>query len=127
MSLTLAPEEKPSTLMGRMCSLLPLNHKDDCFLFKGFFLDYLPMNVRTHMMREDISDPHKLTAKADKIWQSSSARSVNAVFAASPPLPDQDDFVNALLMSSASTCSQCFSSSCSVCSPSSHSVLCPNL
>ena len=30
-------------------------------------------------MREDISNPRKLAAKADEIWQSSSARSVNAV------------------------------------------------
>ena len=34
-------------------------------------------------MREDISDLRKLAAKADKIWQSSSARSVNAESATS--------------------------------------------
>ena len=90
MSLTLATNEKASRLMGNMCSLLPLSHrvhKDECFLVKGFFLDHLPPNIRTHLMREDISDPRKLAAKADKIWQSSSARSVNAVSATSlaPP------------------------------------------
>ena len=91
MSLTLAVNKKPSPLMGKMCSLLPLNHrvhKDDSFLFKGFFLDHLPVNMRTHLMTEDISDPRKLAAKADEIWQSSSTRSVNAVSATSPPLPD---------------------------------------
>ena len=69
MSLTLAAKEKPSTVMGKMCSLLPLNHrvhKDNFFLFKGFFLDYLPPNVRTHLIREDISVTHKLAAKAYK-------------------------------------------------------------
>ena len=70
MSLTLAADKKPSTLMGKMCSLLPLSHrvhKDECFLFNGFFLYHLLPNIRTHLMREDISDPCKLAAKADKI------------------------------------------------------------
>ena len=69
MTLNLAADKKPSTLMGKMCS--PLNHrvhKDECFLFKGFFLDHLPLNIRTHLMREDISDPRKLAPKADEIW-----------------------------------------------------------
>ena len=68
MSLNLAA--KPSTLMGKMCSLLPLSHrvhKDECFLLKVFFLDHLPPNIRTLLMREDISDPCKLAAKADEI------------------------------------------------------------
>ena len=47
-------------------------------------------------MREEISNPSKLAAKADEIWQSSSARSVNTVSAASPSLPDQDDYINPL-------------------------------
>ena len=99
MSLTLAADKKPSTLMGKMCSLLPLSHrvhKDECFLFKGFFIDHLPPNIRTHLMREYTSDPHKLAAKADEILQSSSPRSVNAVFATSPASPGCDDSVNAL-------------------------------
>ena len=99
MSLALAANEKPSMLMGKMCSLLPLSHrvhKDGCLLFIGFFLDHLPPNIRTHLMREDISDPCKLAAKADEIWQSSSARSVNAVSATSLAPPGYDDSVNAL-------------------------------
>ena len=58
-------------------------------------------------MRENISDPRKPAAQVDDIWQSSSTRSVNAVsadslpilcrfFADSPPLPDQDEFVQAI-------------------------------
>ena len=50
MSLTLAATEKLSTLMGRMCSLLPLAHRvhtDECFLFKVFFLNHLSLNIRT--------------------------------------------------------------------------------
>ena len=57
--------------MGKMCSLLSLDHrihKTECFIFKGFFLNLLPLNIRTHLMREDIKDPRKLAAKADKIW-----------------------------------------------------------
>ena len=57
MSLTLAADKKPSKLTGKMCSLLPLSHrvhKNECFLFKGFFLNHLPPNIRTHLMREDI-------------------------------------------------------------------------
>ena len=41
-------------------------------------------------MREDISDPRKLAAKADQIWQSSSAS------ATSPSPPGFDDSVKAL-------------------------------
>ena len=47
-------------------------------------------------MKEDISDPRKLAAKADELWQSSSIRSVNAVSATSPVSPGSDDSVNTL-------------------------------
>ena len=71
MAFTLSAGEKPSILMGKMCSLLPLDHrihKTECFMFNRFFLNHLPPNIRTHLMREDIKDPRKLAAKADKIW-----------------------------------------------------------
>ena len=74
--------------MGKMCSLLPLDHmvhKSDCFMFKGYFLDHLPPNICTHLMKEDIKDPRKLAAKADEIWQSASDLSVNVVSVAPPP------------------------------------------
>ena len=74
-------------LDGKMCSLLPLDHrihKTECLMFKGFFLNNLPPNIRTHIMREDIKDPWKPAAEADKIWQSASNLSVNVVSAASP-------------------------------------------
>ena len=86
MALTLAVAEKLSTLMVKMCSLLPLDHgiqKTECFMFKGFFLNQLALNIRTHLMRGDIMDPRKLAAKADKIWQSASDWSINALSAAS--------------------------------------------
>ena len=47
-------------------------------------------------MREDISDPRKLAAKADEIWQSSFARSVNAVSATSQDPLNYDDSINPL-------------------------------
>ena len=62
------------------------------FMFKGFFLDHLPPFTQTHLMRVDIKDPCKLATKTDEIWQSASARSVNAVSTASPP-PAQDDAI----------------------------------
>ena len=53
MSLTLAADEKPSTLMGKMCSLLPLSHrvhKDECFLFKAFLLNHQdPLDERRYL------------------------------------------------------------------------------
>ena len=117
MSLTLAADKKPSKLMRKMLSLLPLSHrvhKGECFLFKGFFLDHLPPNVRTHLMKEDISDPRKLAAKADKIWQSSSTRSVNTVSATSLAPPVYDDSVNSPRpTSSILLCFPCCSSFCS--------------
>ena len=57
MSLTLAANEKPSTLMGKMSSTLPLSHrvhKDECFLFKGFFL---PPNIRIHVSATSPAPP----------------------------------------------------------------------
>ena len=70
MALTLAVDKTPSTLMGKMCSLLPLDlriHKTKCFMCKGFFLNHLPPNICTHLMREDMKDPRKLAAKAKEI------------------------------------------------------------
>ena len=66
-------------------------------MFKGFFLNPLPPNIRNHLMRKDIKDPRKLAAKAGKIWQSASDRSINAVSLASPPAPvPEDAALNAL-------------------------------
>ena len=99
-SRSASPSYTPSTLSKGIRNSCPSPWPADkkpskliCFLFKGSFLYHLPPNIRTHLMREDISDPHKLVAKADKIWQSSSARSVNAVSATSPV---SDDSVKSL-------------------------------
>ena len=69
MSLTLVAEEKPSALIGNMCSLLPLKHQ--CI--------------------------RKLTVKADEIWQSASFRSVNEVSTAFPSPPVEKASVNVSL------------------------------
>ena len=45
MALTLAEDKKPSTLMGKICSLLPPDHrihKTECLIFKGFFSTTCP-------------------------------------------------------------------------------------
>ena len=94
MAFTLSAGEKPSILMGKMCSLLPLDHrihKTECFMFNRFFLNHLPPNIRTHLMREDIKDPRKLATKADNIWQSASDRSIYTVTSASPPASAPED------------------------------------
>ena len=66
MSLTLVADKNPSNLIGEMCSLFPLNHrvhKPKIFMFKSFFLDHLPPNIRTHLMREDVQDLGSLQPK----------------------------------------------------------------
>ena len=72
MSLTLATDKKPSKFYGEdvvLAASVPQGSQRWMLLFKGFFLYLLPPNVRTHLMKEDISDPCKLAAKADEIWQ----------------------------------------------------------
>ena len=80
-------DNKIGFMISKMCSLLSLDHsihKTECFMFKGFFHNNLPPNIRTHLMREDIKDHRKLAAKADKIWHSASDWRVNVFYAASP-------------------------------------------
>ena len=65
-------------------------------------------------MKEDISDPRKLAAKADEIWQSFSARSVNTLSATSSVSPGSDDSFNYLRQCpQPQTCFWCCSLSCS--------------
>ena len=56
-------------------------------MLQGFLPFQLTPNIRIHLMREDIKDPRKLEAKADRIWQSASDQSVvNNLFPVLLPL-----------------------------------------
>ena len=68
-SLPLSGDQKPSHLMNRMLALLPDDYKPD-FILRGLFLRRLPIDVRSHLLREKVDDPRALALKADKLYQS---------------------------------------------------------
>ena len=55
-SLPLSGDQKLSHLMNRMLALLPDDYKPD-FILRGLFLRRLPIDVRSHLLREKVSDP----------------------------------------------------------------------
>ena len=65
-SLPLSGDQKPSHLMNMMLALLPDDYKPD-FILRGMFLRRLPIHVRSHLLREKVSDPRALTLKADEL------------------------------------------------------------
>ena len=75
-SLPLTGDQKPSHLMNRMLALLPDDYKPD-FILCGLFLRHLPIEVRSHLLQEKISDPRALALKADKLFQSRVSSPVN--------------------------------------------------
>ena len=66
--LSLGTKES-SHLMNRMLALLPDDYKPD-FILRGLFLQCLPIDVWSHLLRKQVSDPHTLALKADKLYQS---------------------------------------------------------
>ena len=75
-SLPLTGDQKPSHLMNRMLALLPDVYKPD-FILRGLFLRRLPVEVRSHLLQEKISDSPALALKADKLFQSKVSSPVN--------------------------------------------------
>ena len=75
-SLPLTGDQKPSHLMNRMLALLPDVYKPD-FILLGLFLRRLPVEVRSHLLQEKISDSPALALKADKLFQSKVSSPVN--------------------------------------------------
>ena len=75
-SLPLTRDQKPSHLMNRMLALLPDDYKPD-FILRGLFLRCLPIEVRSHLLQEKISDPRALALKADELFQSRVSSPVN--------------------------------------------------
>ena len=60
-------DRKPSALMDEMLSLL--DGHESCFLFESLFLEQLPEDLRLQLADEAFTDPRKLAAKADVLWQ----------------------------------------------------------
>ena len=75
-SLPLSGDQKPSHLMNQMLALLPNNYKPD-FILRGLFLHRLLSDVCSHLLQENVSDPHALALKADKLFQSRVSSQVN--------------------------------------------------
>ena len=65
-SLPLTGAQKTSHLMNRMLPLLPDDYKPD-FILCGLSLRRLPIEVRSYLLQEKISDPRALALKADKL------------------------------------------------------------
>ena len=55
-SLPLSGDQKLSHLMNRMLALLPVDYKPD-FILRGLFLRSLPIDVRSHLLHEKVSNP----------------------------------------------------------------------
>ena len=75
-SLPLTGDQKPSHLMNRMLALLADDYKPD-FILRGLFLCCLPIEVRSHLLQEKISDPRALALKTDILFQSRVSSPVN--------------------------------------------------
>lgn len=60
-------DRKPSVLMGEMLALMD-GHKT-CLLFDLLFLEQMPMDIRLLLVDDDFTDPHRLAAHADVLWQ----------------------------------------------------------
>ena len=60
-------DRKPSDLMNEMLTLLD-GHKP-CLLFEQLFLEQMPEDIRLIIADDDFSDPRKLAARADVLWQ----------------------------------------------------------
>ena len=96
-SLPHSGDQKPSHLMNRMLALLPDDYKPD-FILRGLFLWCLPIDVRSHLLREKVSDPRALALKADELYQSRvSPSSVNLL---------ADDFDESLHVNLVSSCAR---------------------
>ena len=62
--------------MNRMLALLPDDYKPN-FILHGLYLRCLPIQVRSHLLQEKISNPRALALKADKLFQSRISSPVN--------------------------------------------------
>lgn len=61
-------DRTPSELMNDMLALMD-GHKP-CLLFEQLFLEQMPEDIRLLLASEDFSDPRRVAAKADILWQS---------------------------------------------------------
>ena len=75
-SLPLTGDQKPLHLMNRMLALLPDDYKPD-FILGGLFLRRLPIDVGSHLLRKEVSNPRAMALKADELYQSRVSSFVN--------------------------------------------------
>ena len=73
--LPLSGDQKPSHLMNRMLALLPDDYKPH-FILCRLFLRCLPIDVRSHLLQEKVSDPRALALMAYELYQSRVSSSV---------------------------------------------------
>ena len=78
-------DRKPSALMDEMLSLL--DGHESCFLFESLFLEQLPEDLRLQLADDAFTDPRKLAAKADILWQAKTTppQEIGKVSAQRPP------------------------------------------
>lgn len=60
-------DRKPSVLMNEMLALMD-GHKP-CLLFEQVFLEQMPDDIRLILADDDFTDPRRLAARADELWQ----------------------------------------------------------
>ena len=76
-NLSFTSDTTPSVLMSSMLSLYPKKFKPD-FVFIGLFLSRLPQSILDHLLALDLDqDPDRLAKKADQLFQSHQAPSLN--------------------------------------------------
>ncbi len=61
-------DDKPTVLMDKMLSLLPLSHQP-CFLFRRIFLNHLPEDIRAVLVHSKIEDSRELAKAADQLLE----------------------------------------------------------
>lgn len=60
-------DRKPSALMDEMLALL--DGHQPCMLFEQLFLNKMPDSIRLQLADADFTDPRKVAAQADSLWQ----------------------------------------------------------
>ncbi|XP_072897911.1 disintegrin and metalloproteinase domain-containing protein 12-like [Hemitrygon akajei] len=72
-------DHTPSELMNDMLALM--NGHKPCLLFEQLFLEQMPEDIHLLLASEDFSDPCRVMAKADVLWQSKQHRAASIVLA----------------------------------------------
>ena len=86
-NLPLTSDTTPSVLMSSMLNLYPKKFNPD-FVFIGLFLRHLPQFIQDHLLALDLDEnPDPLARKADQLFQSHQASSLNLLARDPTPPP----------------------------------------